>query len=58
MRRTVSVLGALTALGAGALAAQADHIAPTVTATLTLGKAARVCNTDGVCARGRRATIS
>jgi len=25
---------------------------------LTLGKAARVCNSDGVCARGRRATIS
>jgi hypothetical protein len=38
--------------------AQADHIAPTVTATLTLGKAARVCNAEGVCARGRRATIS
>ena len=58
MRRAVAVLAALTALGAGAPAANADHVVPSVTATLTLGKAARVCNTEGVCARGRRATIS
>ena len=39
-------------------AAQADHIAPTVTATLTLGKAVKDCNAEGLCARGRRATVS
>jgi hypothetical protein len=49
---------ALAGLAAAAPAAQADHIAPSVTATLTLGKAVRDCNVDGVCARGRRATLS
>lgn len=58
MRRAVAALAAMTALGAGAPAASADHIAPSVTATLTLGKAARICNAEGVCARGRRATVS
>ena len=59
MRRlgiTVAVVSVASLVAAPA--ASADHIAPSVTATLTLGKAARVCNTEGVCARGRRATIS
>jgi hypothetical protein len=33
-------------------------VAPSVTAALTLGSAAKVCNSEGVCARGRRATVS
>jgi hypothetical protein len=43
---------------ATAPAAHADHVAPSVSATLTLGDAARICNAEGVCARGRRATVS
>jgi hypothetical protein len=38
--------------------ALADHIAPSVTATLELGKAVRDCSQSGLCARARRATIS
>lgn len=56
MKRLLAVL-AVALLGV-APAASADHIAPSVTATLTLGKAARTCNADQVCARGRRATVS
>jgi hypothetical protein len=52
----VAVL-AVVSLGA-APAASADHVAPSVTATLTLGEKARICNVEGVCARGRRATVS
>ena len=43
---------------AAAPAASADHVSASVSATLTLGNAARICNSDGVCARGRRATVS
>jgi hypothetical protein len=39
-------------------AATADHVAPSVSATLTLGKATRQCNVQGVCSRARRATVS
>src|SRR5215210_6925690 len=58
--RRLGLIVAVLALASlvAAPVASADHIAPSVTATLTLGKAARVCNSDGVCARGRRATIS
>jgi hypothetical protein len=58
MRRTVVALCALLAVAAAAPAAQADHIAPSVTATLELGKTVRDCSQSGLCARARRATIS
>jgi hypothetical protein len=60
MRRAVTVLAALMALAAlaGAPAAQADHVAPSVTATLTLGKAVKDCSLSGLCARARRATVT
>jgi hypothetical protein len=58
VRRAAVAVAALALVGAAAPAAQADHVAPSVTATLTLGSAAKTCNADGVCARGRRATIS
>jgi hypothetical protein len=58
MRRMVTGLAALLALAAGAPAAQADHVAPSVTATLTLGKAVKDCSAAGLCARARRAVVS
>lgn len=60
MRRSLPLSLAVAAAACLTLApaAHANHIAPSVTATLTLGDAARVCNTEGVCARGRRATVS
>ena len=58
MKRALLALCVLCALGAAAPAANADHVTPTVSATLTLGKAARTCNVEGICARGRRATVS
>jgi hypothetical protein len=58
MRRLLAALIALVALGAVAPAAQADHITPSITATLELGKAVRDCSASGLCARARRATVS
>jgi hypothetical protein len=58
MRRLLAGLAALGALGAAAPAAQADHIAPSITADLALGKAVRDCSASGLCARARRATVS
>ncbi len=57
MRRALAGLAALGALAAAA-PAQADHVAPSVTATLELGDAVRDCSTSGLCARARRATVS
>jgi hypothetical protein len=56
--RALAVLAVLAGVAALAPAAHADHVAPSVTATLTLGRAVKDCNTEGVCARGRRATIT
>jgi hypothetical protein len=58
MRRLLAGFAAVVALGAVAPAAQADHIAPTITATLELGKAVRDCSASGLCARAHRATVS
>lgn len=58
MRRAAALLAALTVLGVAAPAAQADHLAPSVTATLALGGAVKICDTEGVCPRGRRATVT
>jgi len=44
---------------AGAPGARADHITASVSATATLGKAAKICDDEGdFCARGRRVIIS
>jgi hypothetical protein len=58
VRRVCALIVTLGALAAGAPAAQADHIAPSVTATLELGEAVRDCNLSGICARARRAKVS
>jgi hypothetical protein len=61
VRRALAVCAALVAVASMAIAApaaQADHIAPTVTATLELGQAVRDCSASGLCARARRATVS
>jgi hypothetical protein len=53
-----AALAALAVLGA-VPAAEADHLAVTVSATATLGKAAKFCEDQGnFCARGRRVAIS
>lgn len=57
-RAALAALAAGAALAALAPAAQANHVTPTVSATLTLGKAVRSCNLEGVCSRSRRATVS
>ena len=46
------------ALGVGAPAAMADHVHPTVTASLVLGEKVRDCDSRQVCGGSRRATIS
>jgi hypothetical protein len=59
VRRFTALAAAVLALtAASAPAAHADHVAPSVTATLELGKRVRDCNLDGICARARRATVS
>jgi hypothetical protein len=58
MRRLAVALAAVAAMALAAPAAQADHIAPSVTATLELGDAVRDCSASGLCARARRATVS
>jgi hypothetical protein len=58
MRRLSAALAACCLLAVAAPAAQADHIAPTITANLQLGKAVRDCGASGLCARARRATVS
>jgi hypothetical protein len=58
MRRLVVGLCALCVLAAPIPAAEADHITPSVSATLTLGKAVKDCSASELCARARRATIS
>lgn len=62
MRRTALriavALAAVASMAIVAPAAQADHIAPSVTATLELGDAVRDCSASGLCARARRATVS
>jgi hypothetical protein len=61
MRRLSAGLAAVAALASMAIAApaaQADHVTPTVTATLTLGKTVKDCSASGLCARARRATIA
>ena len=59
MRRSLALVAALLGLaGLTAPSAQADHIAPSVTATLVLGKAVKDCSQSGLCARARRATVS
>jgi hypothetical protein len=58
MRRALTVLAALTALAAAAPAAQADHVAPSITATLALGTTVKDCSASGLCARARRAVVS
>ena len=58
-RRIAVALAAVAAsLALAAPAAQADHVAPSVTATLVLGDAVRDCSTPELCARARRATVS
>jgi hypothetical protein len=54
----LAALAAVTATLAAAPAAGANHVAPSVSATLTLGKTVRSCNLQGVCSRSRRATVS
>jgi hypothetical protein len=59
VKRIAKALGLVLVVSAFlAPAASANHVAPSVSATLTLGKAVRSCNLDGVCSRGRRATVS
>lgn len=58
MRRLGVALAAIASMALAAPAAQADHIAPSVTATLELGDAVRDCSASGLCARARRATVS
>lgn len=58
MKRVGAALAACCLLAVAAPTAQADHIGPSVTATLELGKAVRDCNLSGLCARARRATVS
>ena len=58
VRRLSVALVVAAAMAIGAPAAQADHIAPTITANLELGKAVRDCSASGLCARARRATVS
>jgi hypothetical protein len=58
MKRSVVALCAVLAFAVAAPAAQADHIAPSITATLELGKAVKDCSQSGLCARARRATVS
>ena len=58
MRRLVVGLCALGVLAAPIPAAEADHIAPSVSATLTLGRTVKDCSASGLCARARRATIA
>lgn len=53
--RVALVVAALAVLPlAGAPAAQADHITPSVTATVELGRAVKDCSLSGLCARARR----
>ena len=57
MRRCAALAAAtLACLAAAAPAAQADHVQPTVGATLTLGSRVKDCS-GGVCGGSRRATI-
>ena len=59
MRRYPALVAVLLAVAAlTAPVAQADHIAPSITATLVLGKAVKDCSQSGLCARARRATVS
>jgi hypothetical protein len=58
VRHLAAALAACCLLAVAAPAAQADHIAPSITATLELGKAVRDCSQTGLCARARRATVS
>ena len=59
MRRVVVATAALAAgLGIAAPAAQADHVQPTVTASLVLGGKVKDCDSRQVCGGSRRATIS
>ena len=60
MRRVaLAAVAAITGLVALPPAAQANHVAPTVSASLTLGKAVRHCSaTERFCARARRATVA
>jgi hypothetical protein len=59
VRRALIVACALAAaLGVAAPAALADHVHPTVTATLELGRKVKDCSSPGVCGGSRRATIS
>ena len=59
MRRAAVVLaGLLTTLGAAAPAALADHVHPTVTATLELGGKVKDCDSRQVCGGSRRATVN
>jgi hypothetical protein len=53
-----AAVAACCLLAVAAPAAQADHIAPSITATLELGKAVKDCSQTGLCARARRATVS
>jgi hypothetical protein len=58
VRRGVTVIAALAAFAAVAPAARADHVAPSITATLALGKTVKDCSASGLCARARRAVVS
>jgi hypothetical protein len=59
MRRLVVAAAALAAaLGVAAPAAQANHVAPSVNATLELGEKVKDCDSRQVCGGSRRATIS
>jgi hypothetical protein len=60
MKRLGLLLLAAALLVAAAVpsAASANHVAPSVSATLTLGSVVRDCNLSGLCARARRATVS
>jgi hypothetical protein len=58
MRRAGVAFAALALLAAAAPAAQADHVHPTVTASLALGAKVNDCSPSRVCGGSRRATVS
>jgi hypothetical protein len=60
MRRMLRIapLVALAALAGPVPVASADHVQPTVTASLVLGKPVKDCDSHQVCGGSRRATIS
>jgi hypothetical protein len=58
MKRLIVALCALLVFAAAAPAARADHVAPSVSATIELGKTVKECTLSGLCSHPRRATVS